>query len=99
MTAKASIARTKAMATSSTPHHLGQVSLSVTKPATTGNTDEMQNTIAVAIASGRLQCGSAALVWRAGAAAGGGGGRPRRIAHPLLTVGGGFPHSPPPAHF
>src|SRR6516165_210571 len=53
MTASASIARTKAMATSSTPHHLGQVSLFVTKPATTGKTDEMQNTIAVVIASGR----------------------------------------------
>jgi hypothetical protein len=49
MTANESIARTKAIATSSTPHHLGQVSLFVTKPATTGNTDEMQNTIAVVV--------------------------------------------------
>jgi hypothetical protein len=51
------------MATSSTPHHLGQVSLFVTKPATTGNTDELQNTIAVVIASGRPQRASFKLVW------------------------------------
>src|SRR5262249_37915456 len=51
----ASIARTKAMPTSSTPHHLGQDSLSLTKPATTGNAVEMQNTIAAVTASERLQ--------------------------------------------
>ena len=39
------------MAASSTRHQLGQVSLFVTKPATTVNADEMQNTIAVVIAS------------------------------------------------
>src|SRR5215475_2205382 len=51
----ASIARTKAMPTSSTPHHLGQDSLSLTKPATTGNAVETQNTIAAVTASERRQ--------------------------------------------
>src|SRR5215475_3881835 len=52
---KANIARTKAMPTSSTPHHLGQDFVSLTKPATTGNAVEMQNTIAAVTASERLQ--------------------------------------------
>src|SRR5215475_2318477 len=51
----ASIARTKAMPTSSAPHHLGQDTVSLTKPATTGNAVEMQNTIAAVTASERLQ--------------------------------------------
>src|SRR5262249_23401305 len=51
--AKARLARTKAMLTSSTPHHLGHASLSFTKPPTTGNAEDMKNTTAAAMASGR----------------------------------------------
>src|SRR5262249_12104623 len=41
------------MLTSSTPHHLGQASLSFTKPPTTGNVEDITNTTAAARASGR----------------------------------------------
>src|SRR5262245_16136636 len=51
----ASIARTKAMPTSSAPHHLGQDSLSLTKAATKGNAVEMQNTIAAVTARERIK--------------------------------------------
>src|SRR5262245_21607128 len=53
MIANARIARTKAMLTSRTPHHFGQDSVFRTKPATKGNSEEIKNTTAAAMASGR----------------------------------------------
>src|SRR5215831_7063295 len=46
--------RIKAMPTSRRPHHLGHDWVSLTKAATTGNTEEIKNTAAVA--SARERC-------------------------------------------